>query len=517
MSATSPARAPRRPRMNPKAAVGVVFVAALFMSIMDTTIVNVALPAIGRDFGTDPAGVGVINVGYLVSLAVFVPLSGWLGDRLGTRRVFLASLALFTLASLLCGVAGSLTALTLARILQGAAGGLLTPVGMTMLFHAFPQEERMRATRVLMLPTAVAPAAGPVLGGWLVDGWSWHWVFIVNLPVGLAALVFGLLFLPDYRAERAGRFDAAGFLLSAAGFGAAMYALSEGASEGWGSARILAAALGGVLALAALVAVELRRPEPMLDLRLFRDRIFRTTNLLSLFSGAAFLGMLYLFPLLMQDALGMDALHSGLMIFPEALGVMLASQIAGRLYPRFGPRRLLAAGATVVAAALAVMATIGPDSNLWAVRALLFVCGFAMAHVFMPSQTAAFATIPVASTGAASTLYNAQRQLGSALGVAVLGTVLTAVGPFAADASGTPVANLTAYRAAFLTAAGLALLAAVIALRVRDADAAATMRPGPVSGGTGAGDAAAGTEGAVPSGSAAEGPSGPARKAAGRA
>lgn len=222
-------------RMNPKIAVGVVFVASLFMSIMDTTIVNVALPAIGRDFGTDPAGVGVINVGYLVSLAVFVPLSGWLGDRYGTRRVFLAALTLFTVASLLCGAAGSMTSLTLYRILQGAAGGLLTPVGMTMLFRAFPQEERMRATRVLMLPTAVAPAAGPVLGGWLVDGWSWHWVFIVNVPVGIAALVFGLLFLPDYRAERAGRFDAAGFLLSAAGFGAAMYALSEGASEGWGA------------------------------------------------------------------------------------------------------------------------------------------------------------------------------------------------------------------------------------------------------------------------------------------
>ncbi|MER6396210.1 DHA2 family efflux MFS transporter permease subunit [Kitasatospora sp. NPDC001603] len=475
-------------RMNPKIAVGVVFVASLFMSIMDTTIVNVALPAIGREFGTDPAGVGVINVGYLVSLAVFVPLSGWLGDRFGTRRVFLASLALFTVASLLCGAAGSMTSLTLYRILQGAAGGLLTPVGMTMLFRAFPQEERMRATRILMLPTAVAPAAGPVLGGWLVDGWSWHWVFIVNVPVGLAALVFGLLALPDYRAERAGRFDAAGFPLSAVGFGAAMYALSEGASQGWGSARIVASALVGGCALAALVVVELRLPEPMLDLRLFRDRIFRTTNLLSLFSGAAFLGMLYLFPLLMQDALGMDALHSGLMVFPEALGVMLASQIASRLYPRIGPRRILATGSAVVACCLALMATIGPDSNLWAVRALMFVTGYAMSHVFMPSQTAAFATIGARDTGAASTLYNAQRQLGSALGVAVLGTVLTAVGAVTVNASGTPVANLAAYRAAFLTAAGLALAAAAISLLVRDSDAAATMRAVP-AGGTGEGAA----------------------------
>ncbi|GAA2155305.1 MDR family MFS transporter [Kitasatospora kazusensis] len=468
-----------RPRLDPKTAVGAVFVAALFMSIMDTTIVNVALPSIGRQFRVDPASVGVVNVGYLVTLAVFVPLSGWLGDRYGTRRVFLGALALFTVASLLCGSAGSLDQLTLYRILQGAAGGLLTPVGMTMLFRAFPQEERMRATRVLMLPAAVAPAAGPVLGGWLVDSWSWHWVFIVNVPIGVLALVFGLLFLPDYRTERVGRFDAAGFLLAAAGFGLAMYALAEGAGQGWGSARILASGAAGLAALAALVVVELRLAEPMLDLRLFRDRIFRTTNLLSLFSGAAFLGMLYLFPLLMQDALGMDALHSGLMVFPEAVGVMIASQIAGRLYPRVGPRRLLATGAGVVAVCLALMATIGPDSNLWAVRGLLFVTGFAMSHVFMPSQTAAFAGISQRSTGAASTLYNAQRQLGSALGVAVLGTVLAAVGTVTTHAGGTPTANLAAYRAAFLVAAALALVAAVTALFVRDSDAAATMRRAP--------------------------------------
>ncbi|MFC1416510.1 MDR family MFS transporter [Streptacidiphilus cavernicola] len=479
----APSAPAARIQITPKAAVAVVFVAALFMSIMDTTIVNVALPAIGDRFHVDAASVGVVNVGYLVSLAVFVPLSGWAGDRFGTRRVFLFALALFTVASLLCGTAQSLDQLSLYRILQGAGGGMLTPVGMTMLFRAFPQQERMRATRVLMVPTAVAPALGPVLGGWLVDAFSWHWVFIVNVPIGIAAMVFGLLFLPDFRSERAGRFDAAGFLLAAVGFGLVMYALAEGAGRGWGTPRIVSAAVLGAAAVVALVLVELRITDPMLDLRLFRDRLFRTTNLVSLISGAAFLGMLYLFPLYYQDAVGASALQTGLNTFPEAIGVMIASQVASRLYPRFGPSRLIAGGAAGVALMMALMALLTPDTSVWAARALMFATGFSMAHVFMPAQTAAFATVSPAATGRASTLFNAQRQLGSAIGVALLGTVLAAIGTVraaAATATGAPaatapVANLTAYHAAFLVAAGLAAVAAVVALFISDRDAAATM------------------------------------------
>ena len=476
-----PADAQRRivPQIAPKVAVAVVFVAALFMSIMDTTIVNVALPSIGDQFHVDAASVGVVNVGYLVSLAVFVPLSGWMGDRFGTRRVFLFALALFTVASLLCGTAQSLDQLSLYRIVQGAGGGMLTPVGMTMLFRAFPQEERMRATRVLMLPTAVAPALGPVLGGWLVDTLSWHWVFIVNVPIGIAAMVFGLLFLPDFRSERVGRFDAAGFLLAATGFGLVMYALAEGADQGWGTPRIVAAAALGLAAVVALVLVELRITDPMLDLRLFKDRLFRTTNLVSLISGAAFLGMLYLFPLYYQNAVGASALQTGLNTFPEAIGVMIASQVASRLYPRFGPSRLIAGGAAGVAVMMALMSLLTPETSVWAARALMFATGFSMAHVFMPAQTAAFATVSPAATGRASTLFNAQRQLGSAIGVALLGTVLAGIGTVTTTASGAPTANLTAYHTAFLVAAGLAAVAAVVALFISDRDAAPTMQPKP--------------------------------------
>ena len=214
--------------MSQKVAVGVVFVAAMFMSIMDATIVNVALPTIGRDFNVSPTAVDSISIAYLVSLAVFIPASGWLGDRFGGKRVMLTAIVVFTAASALCGLASSLGELVAFRILQGAGGGMLAPVGMAMLFRAFPPAERIRASAILTVPTTFAPALGPVLGGLLVTDLSWRWVFYVNLPLGAAAFAFGLLFLQQQKQDRPGRFDLAGFLLSGLGLGLLMYGVSEG-------------------------------------------------------------------------------------------------------------------------------------------------------------------------------------------------------------------------------------------------------------------------------------------------
>src|SRR5947209_1338788 len=229
----------RRPPLNPKIAVSVVFVLAMFMSIMDVTIVNVALPQLGRQFHVPAAHVDTVVVGFLVSLAVFIPASGWLGDRFGTKRVFLVALAIFTAASALCGLAQSLDQLVLFRVLQGVGGGMLAPVGMAMLFRTFPPEERVRASRILIVPTALAPASGPVLGGLLVTDLSWRWAFYVNVPIGVVGFIFGLLFLEETQQEDAGRFDLRGFLLSGAGLGTLMYAVSEGPAKGWSSPLIL--------------------------------------------------------------------------------------------------------------------------------------------------------------------------------------------------------------------------------------------------------------------------------------
>src|SRR5580693_1738893 len=461
-------------RMSQKTVVGIVFVAAMFMSIMDATIVNVALPTIGRDFEVSPTAVDSISIAYLVSLAVFIPASGWLGDRFGGKRVMLTAIVVFTAASALCGLASSLGELVAFRILQGAAGGMLAPVGMAMLYRAFPPAERIRAAAILTVPTTFAPALGPVLGGLLVTDLSWRWVFYVNLPLGAAAFAFGLLFLEQTTQDRPGRFDLPGFLLSGLGLGLLMYGVSEGPNLGWHQPEVLAAIAAGIVLLTGMVAVELRSPAPMVDLRLLKNRLFRSGNGVMVLASVAFLGTLYAISLYYQDGRGLSALASGLSTAPEALGVMAGAQLASRvLYPGLGPRRNIALGLLGVTASIGLMSLVGAQTSLWWMRLLMFCLGFAMGQVFVPAQAAAFATISPEATGRASTVFNVIRQLGSAIGVAVLTTAVVAVGTTkVVDGRVTP--DLAGYHVAFLVAATLAAVGIVVALTIHDVDAAAT-------------------------------------------
>jgi EmrB/QacA subfamily drug resistance transporter len=461
--------------MSQKVVIAVVFVAAMFMSILDATIVNVALPTIGRDFQVSATAVDSISIAFLVSLAVFIPASGWLGDRLGGKRVLLTAIAVFTAASALCGLASSLAELVAFRILQGVGGGMLAPVGMAMLYRAFPPEERIRASAILTVPTTLAPALGPVLGGLLVTDLSWRWVFYVNLPLGAAAFVFGLVFLQSQKQDRPGRFDLPGFLLSGVGLGSLMYGVSEGPNLGWDKPDVLGTIAAGVVLLVAMVRVELRSPAPMVDLRLLTNRMFRAGNGVMVLASVAFLGTLYAISLYYQDGRGLSALGSGLSTFPEAFGVMGGAQLASRvLYPRLGPRRHITVGLVGTAASIGLLALLGPGTSLWWARLLMLTLGLAMAQVFVPVQAASFATITPAATGRASTMFNAVRQLGGAVGVAVLTTVIVLVGPVHLVA-GHPVANLTAYRIAFLVAAAIALSGVAWSLSIRDEDAASTI------------------------------------------
>jgi EmrB/QacA subfamily drug resistance transporter len=465
----------RTSRISQKVAVSVVYVAAMFMTIMDATIVNVALPTIGRDFRVPSTSVAGVSVYFLVSLAVSISASGWLGDRFGGKRVLLAAIVVFTAASALCGMAGSLAELEIFRVLQGVGGGMMAPVGLAMLFRAFPPAERIRASSILTVPTTLAPALGPVVGGLLVTELSWRWVFYVNVPLGALALAFGAIFLRGGNALKVGRFDVAGFVLAGAGLGLVMYGVSEGPIRRWNSGVVRSAIAAGVILLTVLVLAELRKRQPLIDLRLLGNRLFRSGNGVVVLGSASFIGALYVVSLFFQDGRGLSPLSSGLSTFPEALGVMAGAQLASRaLYPVLGPRRNITLGLLGVAASIALMSLVGAQTSLWWMRLLMFCLGVAMGQVFVPAQAAAFATISPEATGRASTLFNVIRQLGSAAGVAMFTTAIVAVGATKIVA-GRPTPNLAAYHVAFLIAAAVAVAGAGVALTIHDADAAATM------------------------------------------
>jgi EmrB/QacA subfamily drug resistance transporter len=461
--------------VSQRVAVSVVYVAAMFMAILDATIVNVALPTLGRHFGVPATSVDTVAIYYLVSLAVFIPASGWLGDRFGGKRVLLVAIVVFTGASALCGAAQSLAELEICRVLQGMGGGMLAPVGLAMLLRVFPPEDRIRMAGLLTIPTTLAPAVGPVLGGLLVTEVSWRWVFYVNVPIGAAAFLFGFICLNGATEPSPGRFDLPGFVLAGAGLGALMYGVSEGPVRGWETAPVLTAICAGAVVLVVLVRVELASSHPIIDLRLWSNRLFRSCTAVIVLASVAFLGSLYLVSLFYQDGRGLSALGSGLGTFPEAFGVMLGAQIASRvLYPRLGPRRHIAIGLVGVMITIALMALVGAQTSLWWMRLLMFVLGLAQGQIFVPSQGAAFATVSRAATGRASTMFNTGRQLGGAIGVAALTTVVVAVGATHVMA-GRTAPNLAAYHVGFLVAAAVDAAAVLVALTISDADAAATI------------------------------------------
>jgi len=464
-------------RLNPKAVVCIVYVATMFMVAMDANVLNVALRAIGNDMGIAPSAAGSINVGYLVSLAIMLTAAGWIGDRFGSKKMFLLAICMFTASSALCGLSSDLVLLNLFRIVQGASGGLLTPISMAILFRTFPPEERIKLSRYLVFPIAIAPALGPIVGGYCVDYLSWRWVFYVNVPIGIAAALFAFFYLKEYKGERKGRMDWLGFMLAAVGVGALIYALNEGAASGWDNAGLFVYAAIGVIGIAALIIVELRVTSPMLHLRLLKDRLFRTMMLISAFTAAGLLGMLYVFPLLYQDALGASAFASGLTTFPEALGLMLASQVVAWSYRKLGPRLLITVALIAAAAGYCLLCAVTEHTSPWAIRLLLLYCGFCLGHVVSSVQFAIFANIPPASMGGATTLFTVQNRMSSAIGLTLLVCVLGALGAGASGLEGGVSSGPEAYRAALLCAAALLLFACGFALRIRKADVERTMRP----------------------------------------
>lgn len=466
----------RRFTGNQKYVVAAVYVSAMILNSLDATIVNVTLATLGREFGVPASSIESVVIAYLVSLAVFMPASGWLGDRFGRKNTFLAALGIFTLANLLCGFAETLGQLVLFRMLQGAGGGLLVPVGLTLLYRAFAPSERIGVGRVLMFATILGPALGPIVGGIILEIATWPWTFFVKVPIAGAALLFGWAFLHDEREdEPATSFDWPGFLMGGAGLGLLMYALLEGPDAGWTSPLIAGPGIASLALLAAFVVHELRTTAPLVNLRLLGNRLFLAVIRVAFFGSAGFLGVLFVVPLFLQEARGASPLEAGLTTMPEAVGVVVATQVVARIYPYVGPRRLMASGLMLVTVAIAVLGTIDGGTPFPVIGAVMFVIGAGMACVFLPNQAASMATIERRHLGGASMLFSVQRQLGSATGVALMSTVLSLVGVVTMR-DGVEMPDQDGYRAAFWAAATLTFIGSLWAWRVPDEDAAETMK-----------------------------------------
>jgi EmrB/QacA subfamily drug resistance transporter len=440
----------------------VAYVAAIFMTAIDMQIVNVALPTLSQKFNAPLAEVQWTVIAYLLTLAVVIPASGWIGDRIGTKRTFLFALALFTAASALCGAADTLPELIAARALQGIGGGMLTPTGTAMLYRAYGPDQRARVARTLILPILIGPGVAPVLGGVVTQTLSWRWVFLINVPVGIVVIAFAYLYLPEHREAPSGRLDVRGMLLSGVGLSALMYAISEGSVVGWAAPQILVTGIGGIALLWAFARGALRASEPILRLRLLREPLLRATNTVFVLTTGVFLASLYLTPIFLQQVLHQSPIGSGTTTFVEVIGVGVGSQTLGRLYPRLGPRALAEIGAITLTAYMALFLLVSPGVNMWLVRALMFVGGVGNAAVFLSIQTSMFTHISSQDTGHASAIYNTIRQSSIALDIAVLTTVVAGVG------GGT----LAAFHDAYLAGAILCAVGCVLAWTLISTEAA---------------------------------------------
>jgi EmrB/QacA subfamily drug resistance transporter len=400
---------------------------SLFLVGMDATIINVALPAIGRDFRAPVSGLQWTIDAYLIVIASFLMLSGSTGDRVGRRRVFQAGLAVFAAGSLACSLAPALGWLVAFRALQAVGGSMLNPVAMSIVTNTFTEPgERARAIGVWGSVFGLSLALGPVIGGALVDSVGWRGVFWVNVPVGIAAIILTALFVPESKAGACRRPDPLGQGLVMALLLALSYGIIEGPGRGWGSAPVIACFAVAAAALALFAWHERRTAQPLVDLRFFRSLPFSGAALTAITGMGAFAGFLFLITLYLQDARGYRPLQAGLFLVPMALVMACCAPLAGRVIAARGTRLpLLVAGAGLTGGGVA-LAFLTASSPAWYVLAACVVLGVGMGWVNAPITNNAVSGMPRAQAGVASGIASTSRQVGSCLGVAVTGSVLAA-------------------------------------------------------------------------------------------
>jgi EmrB/QacA subfamily drug resistance transporter len=395
------------------------------MSILDTTVVNVAINTLASSFHTSLTTIQWVATGYTLALATVIPLSGWIADRFGTKRLYMISIALFLCGSALSGLAWSATSIIVFRVLQGLGGGMIMPAGMTILTRAAGPQRIGRVMSIIGVPMLIGPILGPILGGWLVTDVSWRWIFFINLPIGLLALAMSARVLPRDVPAHEQRLDVVGFVLLSPGLALMIYGLAEtNSAGGFGAAKVLIPLIAGLLLLAAFAWHALRVKNPLIDLRLFTNRVFATSSLTLVLVAISVFGSFLLLPLYFQVVRGESALQSGLLLAPQGFGSMLAMPLAGQLSDRTGTGRIVPFGLLAVGLSVLGLTQVGADTSYWLIGADLFLFGLGMGFTMMPVFTGAMQTMRDAAVARASTTLNILQQTGASIGTAVLSVIL---------------------------------------------------------------------------------------------
>lgn len=402
-----------------------VLVAGMFMSVLDITIVNVAIPAVQASLGTTLDEILWISTAYTLTLGIVVPLSSWLGERVGLVRLYQICLAAFALTSALCGLAWNLESLIFFRVLQAVPGGILPVITLTIVYQTVPREKIGIAMALYGMGVVFAPAVGPVLGGYLVEHTDWRLIFFVNVPMGVLGLVGAWLVLPPSRRGTGVPFDVPGFLAVGFGLSALLLAGSEGEDWGWTSYPVLILFVAGVLSLALFVVIELEVEHPLLDVRVFRHGQFTASIVLLSVLMTGLMATLFYVPVFLQQGQGLTALDAGLRIFPQALVMVVMMPIAGRLYDRIGPRWPAAVGLAVCAYGTWLLCGINPDMTEGEVIWWTCVRAIGMGLAMIPIMTGGIASLPQSQASLGSAWSNVARQVAGALGLAGLSALAT--------------------------------------------------------------------------------------------
>jgi EmrB/QacA subfamily drug resistance transporter len=436
---------------------GVAMLGAV-MSILDTTIVNVALATLGKDLHSSLSQIQWVITGYMLSLAAVIPVTGWASRRFGAKRVFLISLALFTLGSLLCGLATTDTELILFRVLQGVGGGMIMPLAQIIMADAAGPKRMGRVMALVAVPMMLAPTLGPLLGGVIIQTLDWHWIFYVNLVVGAIAIPLGIRLLPGKAGEKADSLDFLGLALMSIGLVAVTYGFAEaGTYASFTNAHVFVPVAAGLILIAGFVLHALRIKNPLLDLRLYRNRHFSAASIVMFTLGAAVFGAMILMPLYWQELRGFSVIKTGLLTAPQGLGMAVTMPLAARLTERYGGGPVALVGVVATAIMTVPLALIGAHTSVALLCVVMLFRGAGMGASFMPAMTAAFAALKPSEVSHATPQLNVLNRIGGSIGTTLLAVILANAGR---DAH-TPAAAANAYGTAFWWSAAMAAVAII--------------------------------------------------------